>query len=220
MKDQNQIAVDVFNSKAVVYQEKYMDISPYHKSLDIFCAPLKNRNSKILEVACGPGNITSYVSKMLPDAHILATDLAPKMLELAKNNNPNISVKLLDARSVKSLNSEYNGIISGFCFPYFTKVEVTQFLIDSNEILSLGGLIYISTMEGDDTLSGLKPPSQGDGPSIYMNYHSEEFLTNLFLKNGFDIIYNESQPYDYGKNNKGTDIIMIGKKKGNMSDNA
>src|SRR6476660_8726042 len=53
-------AVSLFNKLAKQYQDKYMDVSLYHHSFDIFCRHISKPNAEILELACGPGNITKY----------------------------------------------------------------------------------------------------------------------------------------------------------------
>jgi len=45
---------------------------------------LLNEQAKVLELACGPGNITKCLLSKRPDLEILATDIAPNILELAK----------------------------------------------------------------------------------------------------------------------------------------
>ena len=86
--DQNKIAVDVFNKLANTYQDKYMHVDLYKDSFDFFCQNIKTENTAILEIACGPGNITKYILDKKPDLKILGIDLAPNMIDLAKVNNP------------------------------------------------------------------------------------------------------------------------------------
>jgi ubiquinone/menaquinone biosynthesis C-methylase UbiE len=61
--DKNKQAIDVFNKLAKVYQDKFMDVSLYHDSFDVFCSHIKKENPSVLELACGPGNITQYLLK-------------------------------------------------------------------------------------------------------------------------------------------------------------
>ena len=60
MMDKSQNAVNIFNKLAKHYQDKFMDTSMYHETFDIFCSLIKKQNAGILELACGPGNITQY----------------------------------------------------------------------------------------------------------------------------------------------------------------
>jgi len=56
--DQTKIAVEVFNKLAHIYQEGFMDVSMYYDSFDTFCQYIPKANASLLELACGPGNIT------------------------------------------------------------------------------------------------------------------------------------------------------------------
>src|SRR5690349_18694421 len=98
--DRTKMAVDIFNKHAQIYQHKYMDVSMYHDTLDAFCNSIPKHNAQILEIACGPGNITQYLLQQRPGFNILGTDLAPNMLELARANNPEAKFKEMDGRNI------------------------------------------------------------------------------------------------------------------------
>lgn len=181
--NKNQIAVDIFNKYAQQYSERFMDVSLYHKTFDSFLSHLPKSGAEILEVACGPGNITRYLLSQNSLLRILSTDMAPQMLEIAKQHNPTATFKLMDARKITSLNKKYQGIMCGFCFPYFSKEEVLQFIKDATYVLDKNGVIYISTMEDDYSKSGPKKGSQGD--EIFMHFHEAAYLTEALIKNGF-----------------------------------
>ena len=101
--DNTKIAIDVFNKLAKAYQDKFMDVSMYHNSLDVFCSFIKTENAEVLELACGPGNITKYLLEKRNDFKLLGTDLAPNMIELAKINNPTAKFELMDCRALNSI---------------------------------------------------------------------------------------------------------------------
>src|SRR5688572_9150377 len=101
--------VAIFDKLADVYQEKFMDTGLYHDTFDLFCNHILRLNAEILEVACGPGNITKYLLQKRPDFKLLGTDLAPKMLQLAKVNNPGAQFDIMDCRDLASLKKQYDG---------------------------------------------------------------------------------------------------------------
>ena len=72
--NKTRFAVHVFNKYAEVYQDKYMDVSLYHSTLDLFAASVANERAEILELACGPGNVTRYLLDKCPGWKILGTD--------------------------------------------------------------------------------------------------------------------------------------------------
>src|SRR5438045_2838934 len=98
--DKTKIAVDLFNKLASEYQKKYMDVSLYSDSLNLFCKLIPKQNATVLELACGPGNVTKYLLDKRPDLKILGTDLGPNMIKLARQNNPTVEFKILDCRNI------------------------------------------------------------------------------------------------------------------------
>jgi 2-polyprenyl-3-methyl-5-hydroxy-6-metoxy-1,4-benzoquinol methylase len=208
--DKSKIAVDIFNKHASLYQTKFMDVSLYHASFDFFCDSIKKQNAEILELACGPGNITKYLLSKRSDLKLLGTDLAPNMIELAKQNNPNAEFQLLDCREILSLKKTYDAIMCGFCLPYLSKEETAQLIKDASNILNPSGSIYISTMEDDYSKSGLRKGSQGD--EIFMHYYLESDLTSPLIKNGFKINYTQRVKSEMTDGSVVIDLILVAEK--------
>ncbi|WP_293895612.1 trans-aconitate 2-methyltransferase [Flavobacterium sp.] len=207
--NQTKTAVDIFNKLATGYQDKFMDVSLYHDSLDVFCNSIKKEKPEILELACGPGNITKYLLEKRPDFKIIGTDLAPNMIELAKINNPTAKFEMMDCRAITSLTMKYDGILCGFGLPYLSKDEAIQFIKDASQKLSVNGILYISTMEDENSESGFKTGSTGD--TMYQNFHQTDYLTKALEGNQLKIIHIERKEYFYN-NEKTTDLIIMASK--------
>ena len=129
------------------------------------------------------------------------------MIELAKKNNPTASFQLMDGRAITSLNQKYDGIISGFFFPYLSKEDAIQFIADASTILNPNGVCYISTMEDDYSKSGLQKGSKGD--EIYMHYHHADYLTEALIKNNLKIIDIQRKDSVSNTGIKTVDLIII-----------
>ena len=207
--DNTKIAIDIFNKLADSYQDKFMDVSLYHDSLNSYCKAITKEKAEILELACGPGNITKYLLEKRPDLRILGTDLAPNMIALAKINNPTADFYLMDCRAITSLNKKFDGILCGFGLPYLTKDEAIQFIKDSSQQLNENGVLYISTMEDDNFKSGFKTGSTGD--QMFQNFHQADYLSVALEENGFTIIHLDRKEYMHNEE-KTTDLIIIATK--------
>lgn len=205
--DKTKIAVDVFDKLAELYQEKFMDLDLYNDTFDTFCNAVAGK--KILELACGPGNITRYLLNKRPDLEILGTDLSPNMIRLAKINNPEAGFQLLDCRNMDMLNQKFDAIMCGFCLPYLNKEEAIKLISDAAGTLNPGGILYISTMEDDYSKSGFKTGSTGD--EVYMHYHEAGYLTAALIENNFTLIDMKRQDYPEKDGSKTTDLILIAK---------
>lgn len=207
--DRNQNAVAIFDKHADRYQEKYMDVHLYHDTLDVFCDNIPS-NAPILELACGPGNITKYLLSKHPDLKIFGTDLSPKMVTLAKTNNPEAEFALMDCRQIDTLENKYDAVMCGFCLPYLSKEEALALIGNATALLNPGGVIYLSTMEDDYATSGIRFSSTGDG--MYMYFHEAGYLTQALENNQFKIILQKRQDYPTTDGTKTTDLILIAKK--------
>ncbi len=211
-KDYTKLAVDIFNKNALLYQVKYMNIDKYHSSLDLFCSILPKTNAQILELACGPGNITKYILTRQPELDIIATDLSSEMIKLAEKNNPSVCVKLLDCRSILELDSKYDAIICGFGLPYVSKEDALKMIIDASISLNPGGLLYLSTMEDKYIKSRHTSSSSNPNESLFMYFHEAEYLVDRMENEGFELVNISRVKYVDNKGENVTDLILIGKK--------
>lgn len=183
-----------------------MDVSLYSQSLDLFCSLIKTENASVLELACGPGNITKYLLDKRPDLNILGTDLAPRMLELAKENNPSAEFAIMDCRQISSLTTKYEAVLCGFGLPYLTMEEARKFIKDVSERLLSGGVFYLSTMEADYNNSTMvTSPTTGD--KIFIHYYQESDLKSMLEESGLRLLNLERK-----LNNEDIDLILVAKK--------
>lgn len=207
--DLNPIAIRVFNAWAQGYSEAFMDTAYYHASFDRFLAAIAAGPADVLELGCGPGNITRYLLDHRPELRILGTDLAPNMLELAREHNPAATFQLLDARDMLSLDRRFDAIMCGFCLPYLTPEETTTLIRDAAEVLREKGVLYLSTMEDDPARSGFKPSSTGKGESAYIHYYEGRFLTEALAANGFTVLHVDRKAYAGRDGSLTTDVMIV-----------
>jgi 2-polyprenyl-3-methyl-5-hydroxy-6-metoxy-1,4-benzoquinol methylase len=208
--DQSQNSVNIFNKHANLYQDKFMDVSLYGATFDLFCENIMKQNADVLELACGPGNITKYLLNKRSDLKILGTDLALNMIELAKINNSTAHFEIMDCRAIHHLDKKYDAIMCGFCLPYLSKEEAVQLIRDASKVLLPNGVIYISTMEDDYSKSGYRKSSQGD--EMYMHYHEAEYLSKALEDNDFKIIDLQRIVYPASDGTNITDLVIIAMK--------
>ncbi|SHI85279.1 class I SAM-dependent methyltransferase [Flavobacterium terrae] len=208
--NKTQKAVEVFDKCASLYQDRFMDFDLYNDTFDLFCDSIQKENPSVLELACGPGNITKYLLQKRPDFEVLGIDLAPNMIELAQKNNPSATFQLLDCRDFLKMNKTFDGIMCGFGLPYLSKEDAIQLIKDASACLNSNGILYLSTMEDDYSKSGLKKGSTGD--EIFIHYHQEDYLTESLIQNGFSIIALQHKKFPEHNGTETTDLILIAKK--------
>lgn len=203
-------ASHIFNARAKDYAKKFNDISNYKQGLDYICNNL-SREASVLDLACGPGNISKYILEKCPDINMLGMDLAPRMIDIAKSNNPQAKFVVSDIREITNLKQKFEAIIIGFGAPYLNKNEVEKLIKDCSNLLLEGGLLYLSTMEGEYEKSGYQFSSDGKDKMFIYN-HESDYLQSFYTRLGLSIVYENHQPYFEQNEIRFHDYIIIGQK--------
>lgn len=196
---------ETWNKVAKLYETKFMDLDLYNDTYDKFCELLSTKNPAILEIGCGPGNITKYLLTKRPDFEITGIDISPNMIELAKINCPNAKFEVMDSREIGNLKTKFDAIVCGFCLPYLSESDVEKFIADSKSLLNENGIMYFSFVEGENDKSGYQKGSSGD--RVYFYYHNIEILTNQLKANNFEHL--NLMRKSYLKNDKTEEIHTI-----------
>ena len=187
--DNCQLNVATFNKVADIYADKYFASAIYNKSYDFFCHHLKKQNAKILDMACGPGNVVHFLTQAKPDAEIIGIDLAPRMIELAKNLVPTAHFMIHDCRQMTALNQCFDGITFAFGLNYLSDEDV-QLVFDAlPKMLLNSGIFYLSASLGDKDKSGIYTSNSGNQMHVY--YRNQQEIMQLIKSAGMDIIYSE-----------------------------
>ncbi|MGV3630717.1 MAG: class I SAM-dependent DNA methyltransferase [Bacteroidota bacterium] len=208
--EHSKAVADLFNRWAERYQDRFMNVDLYKESFDIFCAQVRKKDASILELGCGPGNITQYLLGKQPDFRVLGLDLADNMVELAKINNPQAKFRVMDCRDILQLGQKFDAVMCGFCLPYLNREESLQLIADIAGLLNPEGVLYISTMEDAYVNSGYQTSSDGKD-KLYMYFHEAEYLTGALEENGFKMIDLQRKRYPGTDGKEVTDLILIGK---------
>lgn len=169
----------------MLYQEKFMDMDVYNDTYDFICTAVASPNAKLLEIGCGPGNITRYLLSRRPDFKIFGIDIAPNMVELARKNNPEAVFAVMDSREINRLTERFDGLIAGFCLPYLSPAESSELISTAVELLHENGLIYLSFVEGDPGESDFKTGSSG---RVFFQYHRLTDIKKELSRNKFEEI--------------------------------
>ena len=199
--------VAIFDKLAHRYQEKYADVRRYEHGLNLFCDALPP-SASVLELACGPGNVTRYLLDRRADLRIDATDLAPNMIAIGKTVAPEARFEIIDCRLAVKTGRVFDAIMAAFCLPYLDQTEVKALFADVARTLPKGGIFYVSTMEDDYSQSGFEAGSSGD--LVYMHYHTGIFLTDALAGCGLSVVFEQRLPFETPK--PGTDLILIARK--------
>ncbi len=200
----------VWNKFAAAYEERFMDLELYNESYDLFCAELKTPNASVLEVGCGPGNITRQLLLRRPDLRMHGTDVAPDMVALAIKNNPTATFSVLDAREISQIDTIFNAFVCGFCIPYLSWNDVDQLFANAAERLTTNGLLYVSCIEDDHEKSHLQTGSTGD--QLFVHYYSESDLRVFLERSSFQHLHTIRIPYSLSDGSKQIHLVVMARK--------
>ncbi len=212
MRSPYDVSVQRFNDFAVAYAARFMNIEPYRIHFDAFCDMIPREHPDILELACGPGNVTRYLRQVLPGSDILAIDLAPRMIEIARETVPGVDFRVMDVRDIHTVDNRFDAIMCSFCLPFLSIGDTNKLISDCAGLLKEGGILYLSTMEGDATEAGFESTSFTGAAEIYFNYHRKQDLIHSLTENGFTITYDRQQDYLESDGSVLVDLILISRK--------
>ncbi len=205
--------VTIYNQYVEAYVTKFMQFDLYNDTFD-YLLTITPKDSTLLELGCGPGNVVKYFLDKRPDIDILGVDLAPAMLKQAETINPNTTFRLLDIRNAHLINQEFEVVVGAFCLPYLSPTDLPKFFNDLKNLTKNKGLVYLSCMEGPIEKSGFEKTSFTGDSEIYIYYHQRSQLEKLLAENGFAVekFYTKDYPEEDGSVT--VDLIYIGRKIG------
>ena len=118
---------------------------PYAEDLASRARALQPR--RILETAAGTGIVTAALARALPDSEIVATDLNPDMLRVAraKVDSPRIAFATADAQSLAFADSGFDLVVCQFGAMFFPD-RVTAYR-EARRVLRPGGALLFNVWD-------------------------------------------------------------------------
>ncbi|RAK70394.1 DUF4180 domain-containing protein [Hymenobacter edaphi] len=209
--DHHALSIAAFDQLAQAYQDKFMDLDLYDDSYDRL-GQLLPPAARVLELGCGPGNITRALLRRRPDLRLLATDPAPNMLRLARQNNPTAECRVLDARALDQLAPrQFEAVVAGFCLPYLAPADTAQLLRAAHRLLTPGGVVYLSFIDDDAARSGFEASSNGQA-TAYVYYHPAPEVRADLAAAGFALVEEFRKLYPRADRPADTHCILLGRR--------
>lgn len=207
-----ELSVQRFDEFAEEYASRFDNVSGYFNQLSWFVSQVKTSSPAILELACGPGNVTKFLKNHFPESRILAVDLAPKMIEIARKALPEVDFRVMDVRDISVISEKFDAVMCSFCLPFLSKDDAAKLIADCSALLNPGGVIYLSTMEGDENRAGFEKTSFSGDSEVYFNYHRQADLQEAFEKAGFTLLCLDRQDYQEPDGSVTVDLIFVAEK--------
>lgn len=205
--DKTARTIGSYNQCAARFNELYHDNGGYQDFIQKFSDFLTER-AVILDLGCGPGNVSKFLSQQGKGYQIIGVDLSTGMLEIAKRNVPEQTFMVGDIRYLE-FKRQFDGIIASFSIIHLDTVETTKLFGDCYNLLKDGGYFYISFMA--DGCSGFETTNFSDN-EIYFNYLIPEEIVNVLENTGYQIIEKYFRSYYRMTEKVVRDVIVIAKK--------
>ncbi len=208
--DKTAITVATYDKVAVNYARKFMDLSLYRETVEYFGDRIDPKG-RVLDLACGPGNIAQFLLNRSPELKWTGLDLSTEMIKIARAALPQAEFLVRDIRTPGYPAFFFEAVVASFALPYLDDREALDFIATIGRIVKPDGLIYLSCMEGKE--SRYETASFSAGNLIYLNYFSEVFLREAFATNGLEIVKLFKQDYPEPDGSVTLDLVFILRKK-------
>ncbi|WP_299229108.1 class I SAM-dependent methyltransferase [uncultured Psychroserpens sp.] len=191
--DKYQETFNTWDRIAKRYQDQFMGLDLYDDTYNVFLGLIQKTNASILDIGCGPGNITKYLLTQNPNLSIKGIDISKNMIQLAKKNNPTAVFEIMDTRNLLSIDKTFDAIVCGFCIPYMSQQDCKKFITNCRYLLKNFGILYLSFVSGDYDNSGFISGSTND--RTYFYYHNLDMIKKELEINAFTIIKEFTKKY-------------------------
>lgn len=200
-------SVATFDRLADRYAEKYFNLNLYDCYLERFVKRIESRGASVLDVACGPGNVSAYLAKARPDLKLVGIDLAEGMVKQARTRVPSAKFWVKDCRQIDGLEQIFDAAAFAFGLSYLTDDDANRFFTSLNANLADCALLYLSTITGESSWSGFETSSTGD--RVYLQYRNVSEVVSMVERAGYRVDYTEviASPANAPKSTH--DLILI-----------
>ena len=190
-----------FSGTIPALYEQYMGplfFEPY--ALDIAMRLKETNLQNVLEIACGTGRVTRHIRQAIPSsAELVATDLNPGMLEVAKEalGEMNIEFRIADAQALPFDDETFDCIVCQFGFMFVP--DKPRAFREAFRVLKKGGRLLFNTWDDIENnplsntiknivVSFFASGNSADFYKIPFSMHAKEELKKLLENASFNNI--------------------------------
>jgi ubiquinone/menaquinone biosynthesis C-methylase UbiE len=195
--NRKQIIKNAYDIAAKEYADKcFFELSdkPLDKKLyDLFFERVVNKGS-VIEIGCGPGEISNYLK--MKGLDIIGLDLSDKMIEIAIQLNPFIDFRIGDVFDLKFQDNSVAGIVAPYLIVNFKLDDILKAFSEIHRVLVNNGQLLISFYSGKGDLE-INDFFFVKGNTIPYTYFDSDTIKDKLIETGFRIIeYINRMPYE------------------------
>lgn len=202
----------VYEKYAKNFNEKIASLTLYNESYNYLLNFIRN-GSAVLDLACGPGNVSSTIKTVKPRLAITCVDISEEMIAIAKTRIPSARCFVGDICEV-TFQNEFDCVICAFAIPYLDLMETGALFEKINQSMKNEGVFYISFMEGSK--KGFEKTSFTGNDELFIYYHPQKAVLELLNQSSLSVIKTFEVDYHEMDGTITKEIIYIGKKNANL----
>ncbi|MGN0676371.1 MAG: class I SAM-dependent methyltransferase [Ruminococcus sp.] len=153
------------------------------KFKDMICKSVKiNPNDTVVDVACGNGRLLHKLAGK-NSFYGYGIDISEKMIEQAKNLNPNMKFYVAKCDKLPFEKGEIKIMIVCASFHHFPNVEI--FAVEAGRVLKQNGMLYIAEVYMPAILRAICNPFVKFSKAGDVKFYSPNEIVSLFENNDF-----------------------------------
>ncbi|MFI1993423.1 class I SAM-dependent methyltransferase [Actinoplanes sp. NPDC020271] len=159
--------------------------------LDLFAEVTRATGTQVADVGCGTGRLLPYLaSRGLSPRGV---DLSPKMIEVARRDNPGFAYEVADLRHLPFEDAALDGVVCWFSLIYLAPDARVPAFTELARVVKPGGHLITAYKLGDGTLrrNGLSTQLGVDFDRYFL---SAQEMEERFAAAGFTLVFQGSIP--------------------------
>lgn len=201
--------ITAYDKNCIAFNDKFMEFPPYIQKIEEFI-DLLEPGVKVLDLGCGPGNVSRQLMLSGKKFKIEGIDLSEEMVKLARKNAPSGDFSCKDIREISFSKESYDVLILSFCIVHLSETEMLSLLQKVSTYLKEKGKLYLSFMEGKN--DGFEKTSFSNEEIYYYYYHSAERVGKILKDNHLSILKVTKQDYQENDGTITTDVFIFAEK--------
>ena len=180
---------DTYNKIAEDWHADHKQDDWWVEGTDHFCSLLK-KGSRVLDVGCGAGVKSRYLSKKGLD--VTGIDFSEKLIGIAEKESVGVEFIVMDMKDAHNLSRQFDGVFAQASLLHIPKKEVADVLGVLVSVLKSSGYIYVAVKgkypNGPEE-AVLKESDYGYDYERFFSYFTMDELKSHFEDLRLEIVY-------------------------------
>lgn len=197
--------IKLYSEYSSQFDEKIGSLKNYDESYTDFVTKAE-RKENLLDLACGPGNVSIFIKKLKPKIEITGVDLSEEMLQIAEDKIGEGNFYKSNILSICIPEKKYDLITCAFGIPYIKNSEIEGFIRELTRFSKKGTTVYISCMAGEKLSE--EPMSFAKNKTLIVQRYKKNDIIDNFKKFYFALKSYKTIEYKEPDGSSTTDMIF------------